>query len=704
MRRALAIATLLGAGCRIGFDGAGGDGAGSGSPDAPDPACRLRDVAIGWGHACAANQSGAVYCWGENHDGAITGADELSATPRRVDLPGPAVAVAAGQGTSCALGDDARLRCWGLPDGGDPGAASIVPTEVDLPGPVTDVAASRHFTCARAGADGAAFCWGLSVDGELGLLGGPDPVRQPMAGTEGATSLTVGHRHGCVGGPDGPVCWGLATSSRLAMASAGTWTAPTAVSSLTAASQVALGGRHGCGLFAGDVRCWGSNFAGQRGDSEPSDREQPGPSGVTGAVEIAVGAQHSCARLGDGTVRCWGRGDRNELGAGTLARDPGAVAVTGLTAAVSLFAGPHASCAEQGGQLWCWGDEGRGLLGRGSRDLEVTPIAVATTLSAGVLDVDAEGTTLCAVEATTDPADRPVWCWGNNRRGLLGDAALAASWLPVRIAGVTGARQVALSPYEACARRDDGVVCWSADGGPVAVAGVSAPTTLALGKHFGCVVEGGQVLCWGDNQVGELGDGTRIARASAAPVPGLAGAIAVSARAHHACAVTTAGTLWCWGGNGLGVTGVMESLTPVQVVHPGGLGWRGVAVTFAGGAAIDVAGQLWLWYDDAPTQTVLPVVAEAVHASGARTCVLAGGQAWCLGRTLTGAFGTGAEIVEGPARFGSLTALTDLAIPDDTVCGLSEGALYCAGSGSHGELTRPPAGLTAAPVLLPCSE
>ena len=53
---------------------------------------------------------------------------------------------------------------------------------------------------------------------------------------------------------------------------------------------------------------------------------------------------------------------------------------------------------------------------------------------------------------------------------------------------------------------------------------------------------------------------------------------------------------------------------------------------------------------------------------------------------------------------GSLTALTDLAIPDDTVCGLSEGALYCAGSGSHGELTRPPAGLTAAPVLLPCSE
>jgi alpha-tubulin suppressor-like RCC1 family protein len=36
-------------------------------------------------------------------------------------------------------------------------------------------------------------------------------------------------------------------------------------------------------------------------------------------AQIALGERHSCARLGDGTVRCWGDNDRGAVGDGGTA-------------------------------------------------------------------------------------------------------------------------------------------------------------------------------------------------------------------------------------------------------------------------------------------------------------------------------------------------------------------------------------------------
>ena len=51
----------------------------------------------------------------------------------------------------------------------------------------------------------------------------------------------------------------------------------------------------------------GSNDSGQLGDGSLVERRRPTPVvGIRGVAEIAVGAQHACARMADGTVRCWG--------------------------------------------------------------------------------------------------------------------------------------------------------------------------------------------------------------------------------------------------------------------------------------------------------------------------------------------------------------------------------------------------------------
>ena len=66
----------------------------------------------------------------------------------------------------------------------------------------------------------------------------------------------------------------------------------------------------------------------------------------------------------------------------------------------------------------------------------------------------------------------------------------------------------------------------------------------------------GAVECWGDNRYGQLGDVTKIRRASPVAVSGLSGGvIAVTAGGGHTCALTTAGAVKCWGENDYGQLG-----------------------------------------------------------------------------------------------------------------------------------------------------
>ena len=59
------------------------------------------------------------------------------------------------------------------------------------------------------------------------------------------------------------------------------------------------------------MRCWGANGSGQLGDGTTVSAPLTAlvtVAGVSGAVDVAVGTQHSCAVLADGSVRCWGQG------------------------------------------------------------------------------------------------------------------------------------------------------------------------------------------------------------------------------------------------------------------------------------------------------------------------------------------------------------------------------------------------------------
>jgi alpha-tubulin suppressor-like RCC1 family protein len=132
-----------------------------------------------------------------------------------------------------------------------------------------------------------------------------------------------------------------------------------------------------------------------------------------------------------------------------------------------------------------------------------------------------------------------VSCWGEGTFGALGNGGMTDSPMPVAVTGLDDATDLRVGGYYSCALRRGGtVVCWGygldgnlGDGtsmtrfapGPdvVGVSGVRELST-ALQSHT-CVIEDtGSVRCWGNNDVGQIGDGTSMnTRPTAVTVMGL---------------------------------------------------------------------------------------------------------------------------------------------------------------------------------------
>jgi alpha-tubulin suppressor-like RCC1 family protein len=97
------------------------------------------------------------------------------------------------------------------------------------------------------------------------------------------------------------------------------------VAGITGARDVAAGLAHTCAVTADlSLVCWGANDAGQLGNgtTAASPTTTPTPvAGLAGVASVAAGGAHTCARLVDGTVSCWGADTSGQLGDGVVLGD-----------------------------------------------------------------------------------------------------------------------------------------------------------------------------------------------------------------------------------------------------------------------------------------------------------------------------------------------------------------------------------------------
>jgi alpha-tubulin suppressor-like RCC1 family protein len=311
------------------------------------------------------------------------------------------------------------------------------------------------------------------------------------------------------------------------------------------------------------------------------------------ATEVIAGGGHSCALTGNSGVKCWGRNSWGQLGDGTNNNSNIPVDVVELgTEVVTMTGGGLHTCAlTSSGGIKCWGLNYDGQLGDGTYTDSNVPSDVVG-LGGGTSVVSAGWNHTCTLIGSGE-----VKCWGNNEFGQLGNGTNNKSNTPVDVVGL-GSEISTLTGggvHTCVLTSSGGIKCWGeneygqlGDGTntdsntPVEVIGLdSGATAVATGIHHTCALtSNGGVKCWGWNTSGQIGDGTNINRNIPTNVIGLeSGIAAVSAGGDHTCALTSSGEVKCWGGNYDGQLGDgtnIRKYIPVDVV---GLGDGVVMVT-----------------------------------------------------------------------------------------------------------------------------
>jgi alpha-tubulin suppressor-like RCC1 family protein len=404
---------------------------------------------------------------------------------------------------------------------------------------------------------------------------------------------------------------------------------------------------------------WGQNVFGQLGDGSFSQSDAPIPaSGLNFVTAVAAGRRHSLALLSNGTVVAWGDGASGQLGDGEFASSDLPVAVEGLSGVKAIAAGENFSLALlTNGTVMAWGGNESGQLGDGNTTESDLPVVVKGLT--GVTAIAAGGEHALALLG-----NGTVMAWGNGEHGQLGDGGQANKDVPGAVKSLSGVESVAAGGEHSLALLSKGtVMAWGDDefgqlgnssvsehgspeeeeegieGGerfssvPVAVNGVSGASAVAAGAaHSLALLSNGTVMAWGEDEFGELGDGT-IVRGQETPtiVSGLSGVTAIAAGGEHSLALLAGGTAMSWGEDKFGELGDGSAGEPSDVPVPVS-GLSEVAGIAAGGD------------HDVVYSEPLPSIIAVVPAAGP----LAGGTSV----TITGANFTGATAVD----FGSMPA------------------------------------------------
>lgn len=381
--------------------------------------------------------------------------------------------------------------------------------------------------------------------------------------------------------------------------------------SLTEVLSVEAGEDFTCVLLeGGNLRCWGDNTFGQLGyghTNDIGDDERPVSVGnvmlPAPGIELTTGWSHACVLMENMAIRCWGSGASGRLGYGNtdnIGNDEFLASITDVAvggAVLEVDAGAYHTCARlENGKLRCWGQSAWGQLGYGNPnsigDNETPASAGDVPLGVAVTSVATGYRHSCTITAGST-----IRCWGDGTSGQLGygNTSTIGSNEPASTGGDVPAVPMGLPPTTkvtalalgftmSCALYETGdVLCWGAgdygklgqgvqpldigdDEFPSTFPPISLPTPAvaitAGGNHVCALLDDAQAVCWGKNALGQLGYGhtNNIGDDETPDTVGtvqLGGPIKqIAAGGDHTCAILAeTNEVLCWGDNQFGQLG-----------------------------------------------------------------------------------------------------------------------------------------------------
>ncbi|AKV02689.1 hypothetical protein AKJ09_09352 [Labilithrix luteola] len=311
---------------------------------------------------CGVIDDGTVRCWGE--PSLVGGAPDDGSDPN----PGPAaiagiagaIDIAITSSNVCAVLGDGGVDCWDAVDR-TPVRSSDAPSTLRL-------ALGAEMSCAVA-LNGDLDCWGDSA-----LFG--SGLRTVGLGGRKAVDVAVTDTAAFVLDDEGTLCsWGARGVTLGRSTSLDVDDVPRPVVGLPPVRSFAASASHVCAVTTdGRLFCWGNGTNGLLGVGHARDESEPADVSFAQGdwpFQISAADSHSCARLTNGEVACWGGGNTwGELGFATRSAAYVPSKLTTLAPdIVAVATGLSSSCAlTKGGAVWCWGDDRSGQLGQGKED------------------------------------------------------------------------------------------------------------------------------------------------------------------------------------------------------------------------------------------------------------------------------------------------------------------------------------------------
>ncbi|MBN3299656.1 HERC2 ligase, partial [Amia calva] len=244
-------------------------------------------------------------------------------------------------------------------------------------------------------------------------------------------------------------------------------------------------------------------------------------------VAVNSGGKHCLALSSEGEVYSWGEAEDGKLGHGNRSpcdRPRVIESLRGIEVVDIAAGGAHSACITASGELYTWGKGRYGRLGHGDSEDQLKPKLVDALQGHRVINVacgSGDAQTLCLTD------DDTVWSWGDGDYGKLGRGGSDGCKVPMKIDSLTGLGVIKVecgSQFSVALTKSGAVYTWGKGDyhrlghgsddhvrRPRQVQGLQGKKVIAIATgslHCVCCTEDGEVYTWGDNDEGQLGDGT----------------------------------------------------------------------------------------------------------------------------------------------------------------------------------------------------
>ena len=341
----------------------------------------------------------------------------------------------------------------------------------------------------------------------------------------------------------------------------------------------------------GGMKCWGYSNHGQVGYGSTSNQIHPidyqkNYGSNMEIHQVSLGRAHSCGIDSEDELLCWGYSGQYQNGYNTGQYQypykfwNGASNIH-YTPIATISAGADYNCAiKYDSNVWCWGKNTHGQVGDGTTAGYSNPTMVDFPSGVSAKSISAGGDHTCIISQDDD-----LYCWGLNSNGQLGLGNTTSSSYPIKVQ-ISGSRSVlAVSTGNAhtCAILDDySIQCWGdndygqiGDGTTddrnqpttVILSGQNDPIQISSGYRSTCALfEDGKLQCWGQNNYGQLGIGSTVDSASPQALTSInhLQAYDITVGENHACALFHDGAPRCWGQNNFGQLGIGSTSTQYE--------------------------------------------------------------------------------------------------------------------------------------------